>query len=199
MNGWRLCGLLSLLLIAMSVYFGVRHGGDVEGVRLIIRATARTSLALFLLAFTASALVRLAPSKITRWQRKNRRYFGVAFAVSHFIHLAALVALANLDPELFWKLTNLTNIVVAGSAYLLIAAMAATSFDRSVAWLGAQRWRLLHMVGSWYIWVSFAVAVGKRIPLGPFYWTMFGLVLLAAALRVAAMRRRGPLTVPAAA
>jgi len=195
MNGWRLVGTLSLLLSAMALWIVVSHGGNVEGVRLAIRATARTSLVLFALAFTAGALVELLPSEATRWQRRNRRYLGVSFAVSHFIHLGAIVALATLDRELFWKLTNVTTIVLAGTAYLFIAAMAATSFDRSAAWLGPRKWRLLHLVGGWYIWISFAVAIGKRVPLDPFYWPMAALVLAIAVVRVIAMsrcnRRRG--------
>ena len=190
MNGWRLVGTLSLLLSAMALWIVVSHGGNVEGVRLAIRATARTSLVLFALAFTAGALVELLPSEATSWQRRNRRYLGVSFAVSHFIHLGAIVALATLDRELFWKLTNVTTIVLAGTAYLFIAAMAATSFDRSAAWLGPRKWRLLHLVGGWYIWISFAVAIGKRVPLDPFYWPMAALVLAIAVVRVIAMSRR---------
>ena len=127
MNGWRLVGLLSLSLTAMSLWLLADRAGDVEGIRLVIRATARTSLVLFVMAFTASALVELIPSDATRWQRRNRRYLGVSFAVSHFIHLAAILGLAALDRELFWKLTNITTIVLAGTAYLFIAAMTATS------------------------------------------------------------------------
>jgi hypothetical protein len=198
MNGWRLTGWLSLALAAMALGFVVAHGGDIEGLRLAIRATARTSLVLFVLAFTASAMVELAPGAATRWQRRNRRYLGVSFAVSHFIHLAAILALAAMDRALFWKLTNVTTIVLAGSAYLFIAAMAVTSSDRAVAWIGAGRWRLLHLIGGWYIWISFAVAVGKRVPFDSFYWPMAALVLAAAAVRLVAMSRRGPsvVTVP---
>lgn len=190
MNGWRLVGTLSLLLAAMSLYFVASHGWDIEGIRLAIRATARTSLVLFVLAFTASALVELVPSEAMRWQRRNRRYLGVSFAVSHFIHLAAIIALATLDTTLFWKLTNVTTIVLAGTAYLFIAAMTATSFDRTAAWLGPRKWRLLHLVGGWYIWISFAVAVGKRVPVDSFYWPMAALVLVAAIVRLLAMFKR---------
>ena len=56
--------------------------------------------------------------------------------MSHGIHLAALIALARTDNELFWALTTPANIVLAGTAYLFIAAMTATSFDRTAAWLG---------------------------------------------------------------
>ena len=190
MQGWRLVGLLSGLLLAMSAWLLAMHGGDVEGLRLVIRATARTSLVLFILAFTASALAELVPGAITRWQRTNRRYLGVSFAVSHFIHLAVIVALASVDQALFWKLTNITTIVLAGTAYLFIAAMAATSFDRSAAWLGPRNWRLLHLLGGWYIWTSFATAVGKRVSLDSFYWPMAALVVAAAAVRLIAMSRR---------
>jgi DMSO/TMAO reductase YedYZ heme-binding membrane subunit len=202
MNGWRLVGVLSLLLSAMSVWLLASHAGDVEGIRLLIRATARTSLVLFVMAFTASAMVELVPSDATRWQRRNRRYLGVSFAVSHFIHLAAIIGLASLDRELFWKLTNIATIVLAGTAYLFIAAMVATSFDRTAAWLGPRKWRLLHLLGGWYIWISFAVAIGKRVPLDRFYWPMAALVLAAGIVRLIAMarrnRRRVALSVPEA-
>ena len=191
MNGWRLTGLLSLLLAAMALTLMASHGWDVDGVRLAIRATARTSLILFALAFTAGALVELMPSKATRWQRRNRRYLGVSFAVSHFIHLGVIVTLAMMDPMVFWKLTTVANIVLAGSAYLFIAAMTVTSFDRTAAWLGPRKWRLLHLVGGWYVWLSFATAVGKRVPLDPFYWPMAALVLAIAAVRLIAMVQRG--------
>jgi len=190
MSHWRLTGTLSLLLVAMVLCFLGASGWDADGVRLVIRATARTSLVLFVLAFTASAMVELMPSEATRWQRRNRRQLGVSFAVSHFIHLVAIVSLARLDEALFWRLTNLGTIVLAGAAYLFIAAMAATSFDRTAAWLGSRKWRLLHLVGGWYIWISFAVAVGKRVPLDRFYWPMAALVLAAGIVRLAAMWRR---------
>jgi sulfoxide reductase heme-binding subunit YedZ len=69
--------------------------------------------------------------------------------------------------------------------------MTATSFDRTAAWLGPHKWRLLHLIGGWYIWISFAVAVGKRVPLDSFYWPMAVLVLAVAVVRLVAMFRRG--------
>jgi hypothetical protein len=189
MNGWRLTGLLSILLAAMVAGFLAFHP-DVEGLRLVIRATARTSLVLFALAFSAAAIAQLVPSEATRWQRHNRRYFGVSFAVSHALHLAALIVLARTDNDLFWTLTKPMTIALAGLAYLFIAAMTATSFDRTAAWLGACRWRVLHLVGGWYVWLTFAVAVGKRVPQGPVYWVMTALVIAVAIARLLAMSRR---------
>ena len=62
--------------------------------------------------------------------------------------------------------------------------------SRPAAWLGPRKWRLLHLIGGWYIWISFAVAVGKRVPFDSFYWPMAVLVLAIAALRLIAMLQR---------
>ena len=189
-EGWRLFAVLTVTLIALSIWIAAMRQFEVEGVRMVIRFTARTSLLFFCLAFSAAALARLWPNAWTRWQRRNRRYLGVSFAVSHFIHLGALIALAKVDQDLFWKLTTLANIFLAGAAYVFLAAMTATSFDGAAAWLGRRHWRLLHLLGGWYIWISFAVAIGKRLPQGPIYWAMMALLLAAGIVRLVAMARR---------
>src|SRR5579862_5883945 len=97
LNGWPLLGLLSAGLVAMATALAVGHRFEVDGIRLVIRATARTSLLLFTLAFSAGALATLWPSGWTRWQRRNRRYLGLSFAVSHALHAAAIMAFATLD------------------------------------------------------------------------------------------------------
>ncbi|EFG9153081.1 hypothetical protein BL864_005536, partial [Escherichia coli] len=106
LEGWRLLGLLAGALMAMAVAIWAVGGLDVEATRLVIRATARSSLLLFLLAFVASSAVQLWPGEATRWLLRNRRYFGLAFAFSHGIHAVAIIALAAMDQSLFLTLTN---------------------------------------------------------------------------------------------
>lgn len=186
LRGWKLAGLLAVVLVGGGLAIVAAHGGNVEGVRLVVRITARTSLLLFALAFTASAMVRLWPGTLTRWQRANRRQLGVSFAVSHIVHAAALIALASLDRQLFLSLTNPVSLATGGLAYVFILAMAATSFDRTAAMIGPRAWRVLHTAGLWYIWISFAVAYGKRVPLTAFYWPFFAVVIAMLAVRLAA-------------
>ena len=62
------------------------------------------------------------------------------------LHLAAIVAFARVAPAQFAERTSIVTYLGGGLGYILIAAMAATSFDRSARWLGARRWRLLHGV-----------------------------------------------------
>lgn len=191
LEGWGLVGVVSAVVAATVIVLALAAGGGIDGVRLAIRTTARTSIALFLLAFTASSLAVLLPTPFTAWQLRNRRYLGVSFAVSHLVHAAAIMLLLRLDAGLFWTLTNVVNIVTAGLGYVFILAMAATSFDSTAAWLGPGRWRVLHLLGGWYIWLSFLVAFGKRIPEnGAAYWLPVVALLAALALRFAAARRR---------
>ncbi|QCK86063.1 hypothetical protein E8L99_10010 [Phreatobacter aquaticus] len=184
-EGWPLLGLITLILLSLTVAMFLVAGGDTDGLRSAIRLTARTSLALFLASFLASSLIRLWPSEPTRWLRRNRRQVGLGFAVSHLIHGVALVLLVRRDPVLFWQLTNLGNIISGGTAYLLIAAMAATSFNRSAAWLGPRAWGWLHWSGAHFIWISFMVTNGKRVPMSLWYVLPVALLVAALGLRLA--------------
>ena len=189
LNGWPLLGVLSAGLLAMTAAIVLGHRLDVEGIRVAIRATARTSLVLFALAFSASALLTLWPNTWTRWQRRNRRQLGLAFAVSHGIHALAILAFARLDPVQFMAHTNAVTFITGGIAYGFIAAMALTSFDRTAAWLGPRAWRALHWVGGYYILISFLFANGKRIGMSPLYGVPVVLMLAILLLRVLALRR----------
>ena len=191
-EGGRLTLIITIILLTAVLVPCLLLDDAVETARIIIRATARASLLLFLLAFAASAMVRLLLGSLTRWQRRNRRYLGLAFAVSHALHLVAIVAFARLDPVAFWQVTNTSMVVTGGLAYLFIAAMAATSFDRAPALIGARSWSLLHRVGAWYIWLSFAVAFGRRAAIDPAYWPAMLLIAAALVIRILAwgMKRR---------
>jgi len=168
------------------------HQGFTEaGVRVIIRATARTSLFLFLLAFSASSLRRLWQHPATAWLLRNRRYLGVSFAVSHFLHLGAIATLAKRWPHPFIEQSTEPLVVFGGGlAYVLIAAMVATSFDRSAAWLGPRRWRILHTVGNYYALIIFANSYVGRALVEPAYLPALLGIVLALGLRVVVYLRR---------
>ena len=197
-EGWRLFGLLTLVLIALCVWIaGMRHF-EVEGVRMAIRFTARTSLLFFCLAFSAAALARLWPNAFTRWQRRNRRQLGVTFAASHVLHAAAIFAFAKMDPAGFAAATSLASYIFGGIGYAFILAMTATSFDATAPTLGPRAWRALHLVGGYYLLLQFTISFGKRIPDMPLY-SLFLIPLVAVfALRMIAMAsRRTPRAVEA--
>ena len=186
LQGWRLTGVVSGVIALGALTVVVWHQGDVDGIRLLIRLTARVSLVLFSLAFTAAALARGLPNVWTRWQLRNRRYLGVSFAISHSVHLMAIIALARVDPMHFAAVINAHPVLIisASIVYLFIAAMAATSFDRTAAMLGPRAWRLLHTIGAYYILLTFAIAFGRRALHDPFYLPFAAVVALVLAIRI---------------
>jgi len=197
-EGWRLFAVLTLILIGLSIWIAGMRQFEVDGVRMVIRFTARTSLLFFCLALGAAALARLWPNAFTRWQRRNRRYLGVTFAASHGIHAIAIAAFAVMDPAGYAAATSLTSYIFGGIGYAFIGAMTATSFDRSARALGASAWRRLHLIGGYYLLFQFTVSFGKRIPDMPLY-ALFLIPLVAVfALRMISMASaRTPRTIAA--
>jgi sulfoxide reductase heme-binding subunit YedZ len=196
-EGWRLFAVLTLTLIALCVWIAGMRQFEVEGVRMVIRFTARTSLLFFCLAFGAAVLAKLWPTIWTRWQRRNRRYLGVTFAASHGLHAAAIAAFAVMDPLGFAAATSTASYIFGGVGYAFIVAMTATSFGRAASAIGPRAWRMLHLTGGYYLLLQFTVSFGKRIPDMPLY-ALFLIPLVAVlALRVTAMAPGAERAVPA--
>jgi len=151
---------LGIVLVLGAVWIA-SEGGE-TGVRALIRASARISVTLFLLTFTASSFWRLWATPASAWLVRNRRAIGISFAFSHGLHLVAVTALAVGWPDPFFESRSLGRILGGALAYVFIALMALTSFDRSAAWLGRRRWTNLHWAGSQYIWLLFFLAYSGR-------------------------------------
>src|SRR6202165_1672218 len=194
-EGWRLFAVLALTLVALCVWIAGMRQFEVDGVRMVIRFTARTSLLLFCLAFSAAALARLWPGPWTRWQRRNRRYLGVSSAASHAIHAVAIICFAAMAPADYMAATSAATYLFGGIGYAFIIAMTATSFDRTAAAIGPRAWRILHLCGGYYLWFQFMVSFGKRIPAMALY-ALFLIPLLAvmALLLMAVASLRTPRT-----
>ena len=161
-RGWRIVAAVAAVIAAMVLAILAVAGTDEAGIRVVIRATARTSVVLFCAAFVASSAARAWPGPTTRWLLANRRYVGVSFAVSHFVHLLAILALAGWSVSRMAADAGATTGILGGVAYVFVAAMTATSFDRTAAWLGPRRWKQLHTIGAYYIWFVFFASFVPR-------------------------------------
>ena len=153
-RGWAITGWNAVALVAMSALVLAAAGTGEDGVRMLIRATARSSALLFLIAFLARPVRQLWRNDATAFAIKNRRYFGVSMAVSHLIHGIAIVWLLTAFPRAYE--VGATTLVGGGLGFVFIAAMAATSSDAAFKALGRARWQALHRTGVWYLWFVFA-------------------------------------------
>jgi DMSO/TMAO reductase YedYZ heme-binding membrane subunit len=192
--------ILSVVLSAIAIAIAALLGTDFEE-RLLLAAryTARASFPLFLIAYSASALLRLWPNDWTKPLVRHRRQWGLAFAFAHTVHLAALgwfnIFIANMP--------GLQALAGGGLAYGLMFVMAATSNNASMKALGIW-WKRIHIAGIHWLWFVFTVSYLGRL-YDPERWmqgaVFFPLCLAALSLRIAAWakarRARAP-TSPAA-
>lgn len=182
-------GTVSLLVMSLFVLI---PQADVDAWRSLIRFTARTSLAVFLLAYTASALFRRWPSAATAWLRARRQQWGLLLLTSHGIHLCGIVAFWWLAPDVFAQQVPVVNLYTGGLAYVFLIAMGLTSHPLIRGRVGQQMWNRLHTWGMHYLFISFLVANGKRMSLDNAYAIPVVALFLALGLRVIARRHMAP-------
>ncbi len=178
-------GLALTILLAAA---GWSAGWSEETVRIVVRWTAKIAVVAFAAAFSASALRVFWRSGTTSFLLRNRRQLGLSFALAHTVHLIALCVLGFAFPSPFVDELNLVTLVGGGLAYGFMFAMAATSNDAAVKRLGLPRWRRLHTLGSWYIWIIFTQSYVPRALVDPaavpFAALLFGVLGVRIARRV---------------
>lgn len=151
-ESWRLFWLLALLLsLANGLWLPFADFHSARGTAPMILRSVRYALPLFLLAFSASSLARLWPSRLTRWLLRNRRFVGLGFAFGMVWHLSFVgysiflfgLFESGLTPRgLALDLTGLTFLIL----------MTLTSFRWSARHLSSANWRRLHKTGIYVIW-----------------------------------------------
>jgi len=156
-SGWWLTKLISILLILNvvgTIYF--LDINEKESVSFLIRSTAKLSFILFMMAFAASSLHYYVKNSFTKWLLVNRRFVGVSFAVSHYIHLGALILMSlHIDFNVFED-RGLFRTAFGATAYGFITLMTITSFDKTRNLFGTKNWKRIHTIGGYLLWVIFA-------------------------------------------
>ncbi|MDJ0690752.1 MAG: hypothetical protein QNJ41_19855 [Xenococcaceae cyanobacterium MO_188.B32] len=177
LQGWNIVGWTTLTIAIIFLCILIVHGINEQSMRIAIRTTARTSCLLFVCAFVASPLRYFWSNNITKWLRVNRRYLGVAMAVSHGFHAIAIIGLAILTAD-----SSLNNNHGGNLGYFFIIAMTATSFPSTAALLGNQNWKILHTVGMYYLWLAFIYTFSHGLEKSLFIYLPFVSLLAVAFL-----------------
>jgi methionine sulfoxide reductase heme-binding subunit len=165
----------ALALMVLGIVIG--QGAGEAGVRMAVRATARTSAALLCLALVSHAFAE--------GHALARRRAGLvrSLAVSHGLHLLVVLRLAWLTSGA--NLRARASLVDAAGSLLAYAVLAAAFFrpehrfvDRGLVW----------------VWVAFMAAYGPRALRQPLLYGPFaGALVLALGVRLAAALARRPL------
>ena len=177
---WQIVKLIVVSsLILFSLFLWVA-GFTEEGIRLVIRWSARISATCFCIAFAGSALHLWLQNSVSFWLFRNRKYFGISFALLHLMHLGALFVLQNYFHPVFERAANF-SLFAGGMAYLFLVSMFLTSFERFSKLLTGRQWKLLHTVGGYWIWFIFFNSYFKGI-LRAEYWDLPLLLILVSVL-----------------
>lgn len=187
-QGWKIVGWLGLAIALMVMVILAVQGWNEPGIRVAIRATARTSCVIFLLAFIASALRKFWVNKYSLWLVRNRRFLGLSFAVSHAVHAVTIISLLVITAgrDFNYMAYNFGGHL----GYIFIIGMTITSFNPTRAWMGERNWHILHGVGMYYLWIAFIVTFSDSLALSPIYTIFIGLLVIAMGLRLVSLTKR---------
>ncbi len=156
LSGWNLTRLISLVLVIHFVAAVYILELDKHSAGYLIRSTAKFSFVLFMLAFSASSVYFFWKKPLSKWLLNNRRYLGVSFAVSHYLHLCSLLLMTfYIDFNVFVD-RGLFAGIGGVIAYSFITVMVITSFEKGRKLLSPKNWKRVHTAGGYLLWIIFA-------------------------------------------
>ncbi len=165
-NGWPLFWLLTLPMTAFIVK--AINGVDLstpEGVSHMIQYSVRWAVPFIYVVVAASAMPVLFPGEFTRWWLRNRRYFGLVFAVAMGWQGAFIFIMSNLHSHYYYDEIYLLRDELEGSSgYLFLAAMVLTSFRFGRQFLSNTQWKVLHRCGVYFLWAY---------PFSVYWWNLY--------------------------
>jgi DMSO/TMAO reductase YedYZ heme-binding membrane subunit len=199
LNALRRNFLLPLALLVSAAICARLADVDLRlaaGAEVMVLHSVRCALPFFLVAFTASSIAVLWPGRVSRWVLRNRRSFGLAFAVGMAWHLG-FVAYFMIG---FHKHLNRVALTTDFIGLAFLVALTTTSFPRIARHLPPGWWRRLHKTGVYAIWLlaSYIYLLNVHYSKDAIHVTALGVLILAWCLRAAAWLRtlRAPLRPP---
>ncbi len=165
-NGWYLFWLISgpvsiTMLVAML-------RGDLstgQGVSSMIQLSVRCAVPILYVAFSASSVHALFSSDSSAWMLRNRKYFGLCFAV----------AMAWQALFIIWMVVGFTDYYVSEVyvlrdaiegvvGYLFLIPMVLTTFRFGRKRISRKNWKILHKSGIYFLWAY---------AFGVYWWALF--------------------------
>jgi DMSO/TMAO reductase YedYZ heme-binding membrane subunit len=189
-NGKYLILLTSLPVVAVTSLIIFQSADLQSSLMLALRFTAQYSLILFSLAFIATSLQLFAKNEFSMWIRKNRRYLGLSFAASHFVHGLVILTLSLKYSDFFQQIASPVSIAFGSVGFFFIFILTLTSSDYAIKKIGFSQWRNIHRIGMYYIWFIFIASYLPRALRFPIYWPLVLFLLICLVMRLAYSRKK---------
>ncbi|MEP5939098.1 MAG: hypothetical protein ABJ239_12285 [Erythrobacter sp.] len=158
---WPMWLGLLLGMGALALPFALTFAVQIDWVtqwQLAARWTSRVGFPLLMLAYVARPLVQIWNNKFSKALLGSRKYFGLGFALSHTVHLFALILYLQISGEP----APVATLYGGGAGYVIMYAMAFTSNRTSMKALGVW-WKRLHSLGIHTLWFIYLVSYLGRL------------------------------------
>jgi sulfoxide reductase heme-binding subunit YedZ len=173
--------LLSAAICARLPFSDLQTSAGAES---MVLHSVRCALPFFLIAFTASSIAILWPSRLSHWLLRNRRSFGLAFAAGMAWHLGFVAYFMLGFHKHLNRLALTTDFIGLG----FLVALTATSFPSVARRLPRNWWRHLHKAGVYAIWLlaTYIYLLNVHYSRDLVHVAALGILILAWCLRAAA-------------
>lgn len=153
-NGWKLFWLISIAMSVAIIHAMTQVDLAVPwGTSAMIQFTVRCAVPCLYIAFAASSLATLFPNRFTRWLVRNRKIFGLCFATGMAWQLAFIVWLVGGYLHYYLEFSySPVDLLLRLPAYVLLTAMAITSFRYGRGKISDRQWHRLHTIGIYFLW-----------------------------------------------
>ncbi len=165
-NGWSLFSLISSF-ISIAMIVGMLRGelSTGEGVSSMIQLSVRFAVPWLYVAFSASSAHVLFSSDFSAWVLRNRKYFGLSFAVGMAWQALFILWMLGVHTDYYANEVYLLRDLIEGLAgYIFLIPMTLTTFRFGRRLVSRKQWRILHKAGIYYLW-AYAFSV--------YWWTLF--------------------------
>lgn len=136
-----------------------------ENILTALRVSSVTTAVPFLLVFAARPLAMLSLSReLGQWAQANRRYLWFILTISHLLHLYQITLYYQLGqscPFIVWAITAPLWIIMV--LFSLVEGVNPHLFDRLYQGRGNLGIKVLHGLGSGYVWLVFTLAFGLGV------------------------------------
>ena len=140
---------------AIVLYLIIDGADIVESSRTFLRVSGRVGMGLFFVSFGASALHRIFEAGWTTYLTRNRRYYGISTAIVLWAHFLVILSLSFTATEWFEESAPWYILYSGTATFIMVGLMALTSNNFAVKKMGAQGWKILHLIGGYLALASF--------------------------------------------
>lgn len=153
-NGWNLFFLVSVPMCVIMIVALLRSDMTTgSGVSSMIGFSVRWAVPLIYLVVAASSVHILFPGPLSMWWLRNRKYFGLCFAVAMSWQGLFIFILSNTFRDFYFEDVYVLRDELEGSVgYIFLSAMVLTSFQFGRKYIDSTQWKMLHTSGIYFLW-----------------------------------------------